>query len=160
MKRKDEIKAELEEIAPFLATLKDKKDGFKLPNHHLEQMQNQIFDLLNFQAPNLTARKKINIWDYAWFKPAVAAVFVGIVATSIFFWNNNSSLNKTKMADMSNAEMDSYIADNIDDFDVELFIKNNPDLLDETFKDLNAEDIHQYLHESIDDLDIDDIENL
>jgi len=64
------------------------------------------------------------------------------------------------MADISSDEMENYISSHIDEFDVELIVKNNPGILDETFKDFKPEDIHQYLKESIDDIEIEDLENL
>ena len=161
MNTNNEIKSELGEIAPFLATLKDKKNGFTVPKDHFSKLQYQIFDQLKDETPILTVKKKFSIWDYAWLKPAVAAVFVGAVGATIFFWNANKSTSiNQKMADISSDEMENYISSHIDEFDVELIVKNNPGILDETFKDFKPEDIHQYLKESIDDIEIEDLENL
>ena len=164
MKNKAEVKAELAEISPFLAKMKDQNEGFKVPEGYFAKQQSEILSKLAMtaEAPTTfaTLPKKGSMLQATWFKLAMAASVVGLVAFATFYLYLGQAKSSNELADLSQDEISNYISVNLDDFEEDMLIKNSAALFEAPTNFIKTEDIDRYLKESIDDLDIDEIESL
>ncbi len=164
MKNKAEVKAELAEISPFLAKMKDQKEGFKVPEGYFPKQRSEIFKKLAIteEAPTTfaTLPKKGSMLQATWFRLAMAAAVVGVVVLTTLYLFLGQTKSSNQLADLSQDEISNYITVNLDDFEEDMLIKNSAALFEAPTNFIKTEDIDRYLKESIDDLDLDEIENL
>ena len=93
------------------------------------------------------------------FRPKYALAFatVSLLVMAGIFWTNNTT-ETLPLAELTSEEIQTYISDNIDEFDEELFLES-----DLGFEDLESSedtDSDEFLNDIIDDLDIEDLEEL
>lgn len=171
MKRKKEIQEELKGLSPFLSKMKEKEEAMDVPTGYFDQLPEAIFRRLNLEEP--VAEPQISwldqlIGQIRWLfqaRPALALASIAIlIAIGITFLRTDQPINTEQLlADMSTEEINTYIADNIDEFDMDLLIEvqnNDPNWEIDPFSDLEEEELNEYLEEIIDDIDLEDIENL
>lgn len=177
MKNREELNKELGELSPFLLEMKNKSEGFKVPDNYFANLSDEVWQRL--QAEKQAARPvqatpaQPSLWmqlRQAWqflLQPqyALALASVAIVIIAAIFLLRPSS-NETPLAQISAEEAQQYLSNNIDEFDTALLAElasqseteaTTPAIEKETPNDSVMD---QYLEEMIDDIDLEDLEDL
>ena len=126
--KKDEIKQELQIIAPTLASISN-----TLPY----QVSSSYFD--NFTANHNQFSKNhkeakvvsITLYKRKWFQIAVAASIAGLIAISGYFANNNTSSSINTYASYKSVDVQGS-ARKVSDDDLEKYLNNNDNLTSNT----------------------------
>ncbi len=176
METKNEIKKELEELSPFLAQFQTRDSGFRTPKNYFKDLPDTIIGKIQAEEQaSLERPKSTSGWlesllaSLQWLPQpryafALASVTIAIVAA---LWILRSPFFKGEQElawnDIPTEEIDEYIADNLQDFEMDLLIEFAPDLEEQNVfrsSEIQEEAIDAYLDEIIEDLDIEDLENL
>lgn len=126
MDQKDKIKKELEDISPFLAKLK-KENPFEVPANYFERLPDQIMEqarLTRVERPptkvfwldRLTASLAFML------RPQMAFALLCLVAftwAGTYMWKS-----QTKTLASQENYIEKYIADHIDEFDMEILAQS------------------------------------
>lgn len=193
---KKEIEDELTNVSPFLAKLKNempKEEPFKTPKSYFDKLTDKIISNAKMMEADSVAKvvpTKIEnkthwlqrLLDWAdnnigiLFQPRYALSMATITILVIIGWKLSVSPTEPIAEDgfASTEDIQQYIQDNIDDFDVEL-LQMHGDLAevtteDETNKlkileddsnsfDASDEEIKQYLKDNLDESDLKSLEN-
>lgn len=163
-RRKNEIREELENLAPFLSKLKEKKEGFEVPKDYFKTLPNQVFEKLgNEPSPLYTPQKSSSgFWSnpfQLFFKPkyALALATISLLLIASIFWFKNAP-EPEQFADLTIEEIQNYVVNNIDEFEEDLFLEGNL-----SFENLESKEgikTDEMLDDLIKDLDIEDLEEL
>lgn len=149
MKNKDNINEELKTISPLFSRLE--KPASESPNSaYFEQLQKKVWGEINQAAPIAqqenwleSLRQKL-----AWIFIPKYALSMAVVFSFLLFVINYFSFQNTKematLASLSDIEIQSFLADNIDEFDEQILIQENVETpsLDEN---VSAEQINTYI---------------
>lgn len=172
MENQDDIQKELAELSPKLRQIKEKGAGFKVPDNYFKQLPD---DLLQQLAAEAAPSKAVQphwldqllapiIWilqpRYAM---ALASGLILIVAA--YFLLRPQAVDEVFVQDLTETEISNYIADNIEDFDLNLLIEAGGVELDMVPEVTSPEapieeELDEYLDEIIEDLDLDELEDL
>lgn len=131
--KKDEIKDELEELSPFLASLnKDKKAGMAMPANYFERFEDRLMHRIQEEealSPKASTEKpkRVGLWDFfrsLWGPRYVGAFSMAVVALVFtVYWLDNGSIEEVNapilVAELTQMETEAYIINNIDDFATE-----------------------------------------
>ncbi len=125
MDEKDNIKKELEDIAPFLAGLK-KENPFKVPANFFEQLPDQIMEQARLtpveRLPPKTSWLDRLIASFAFMlrpQVAFAAICLAALTWTVIFMMQPDQVDQGLANDSFLVDADNYIAANIDEFDTE-----------------------------------------
>ena len=168
---KEEIKEELQEIAPFLANLK-KEDPFKTPKFYFERLEDSILEKVQPEKIKMpVASKQVHSslisqfghWVSTLLQPrwAMALALITILAAGSWFLKKQQNTETTQtLSEITTEDIHQYVNANIDDFDEELLVENTAFEADnapkdallegEIFNDLNDEELEKYLKEQPD----------
>jgi len=155
MKYQKEIQDELNEISPLLAKKRGEPDGFKVPDNYFDYLSESIMEQVKLE-PKLDSVERSTVADpwYAFlfnrqFFAGLATLSL-LLVTALFLFNQPT--NGTELADISSEEAESYIANNLEEFDLTLFLE--ADLLSEiSEEEFEENEIDQFLEDNIDELD-------
>ncbi len=156
MKTDKDILQELQQIAPQLAKI-EKKQPYQVPANYFEELPQAIQKEISLQ----NQRPKIWEWLYQLivqpqYRLAVA-VFVAVFIAGFYYFNYNTMNPAPEFNQLALEEMDTYINDNLDDFDESLLLENSMAMLDESTEsaveemELTDEEIEDYLIDEADD---------
>lgn len=113
----DERKKIREELiaqdAPHLHAQQGQMPKWKLPSGYLDQLSDQVLAEVN--APTRTYRR-LTVVRWA----AAAVVVLAVSAWYILSPANDQPLAEVDLSTISTAELQQYVSDNIDDFDLDL----------------------------------------
>lgn len=171
MREHNNIQDELQDISPFLANLREKEDGFEVPNLYFDRLEQNIMAGIKAEeeAENwttassanpieteLTLTQKLKNWL---FKPQFAMAFglalVAIVAVTVFLQQPNDTIDGLAISEEEALE---YIEDNIDQFSETIIMEAVGEDLAElevsTDWEVNETELEEYIEENIiDDVD-------
>ena len=178
-KEKDgSVRAELETLSPSLLRLKEEPEALKVPAGYFEEMQDEVWQKIK-PAPELSLPSRAdkpsntlvdwllaplqNLLQPRW-AMAIATLLL-LIAAAVWMIGPGSNGDVDSFELLSYEEMENYIQQNIDGFDLDLLLEYtqvedmSSGLLPET--DLfESGELDQYMDEIIDDLDISDLEEL
>ncbi len=181
MDRKDDLQEELNKASPFLADLRKKGDGFTAPKNYFKTLPDEVLkrigkDALRAKTP---VRQKRNWLDeiiagiqfllQPRYAVAVASVLLLIVAFIFLFQQPNEpqpfAINTKMVAieDISFDEMNTYVAENIDDFEEDLLVQDGFSVGEMgSISNFHVEDreIENYLDGVIDEIDLSELEEI
>ena len=176
MKRTDEIRDELKDIAPLLSEM-DKKEVFKVPKDYFEALPDKILDQVRTETssrPQKAAdpvpgwiRQLAAMFDILLQpKYALSLASIGLLilaAVYIVPWSGENPGTMVE-ADVPSAEdISQYIAAHIEEFDTDLLLELTEN---ETFdrqtltQPQDDTNIDEYIDEIIDELDDGDLEDI
>lgn len=162
MKYQKEIQDELTEISPFLAKMRGESDGFNVPDNYFDYLSESIMEQVKL-TPKLDSVERPTVNDpwYAFLFNrklfAGLATFSVLLVTAMFLFNQPA--NGNELADISSEEAESYIANNLEEFELTLFLE--ADLLSEiSEEEFEESEIDQFLEDNIDELDAAVLEQL
>lgn len=145
----DNLHKELAELSPLLNDLRKKKEGFKVPDGYFEQLQTNVLTQLQGEKPPIVEPipsrvvvQSSSIWEQfitqlEWLiRPRYAVAFGSvallIAAAWFLFKSTNASIdNCTTLACVSDTEIEQYIEENIEDFEIEQLWQSSEDAIAE-----------------------------
>jgi hypothetical protein len=157
-----ERQKELRPVAPLLAALEKKKTEV-VSDVFFAQMQAKTWKQIQSQSTNAKKQvsEKANALDRLLdllFKPSFAmgfAAFCALIFCGTFFLSNNSTQENTTIASaqqLTNSEIQSYIAENNDEFDEAILTKDFDGIEDKTIlgnSTLNEEELNAYYNSEL-----------
>ncbi|MEM6967346.1 MAG: hypothetical protein AAF573_21460 [Bacteroidota bacterium] len=170
---KQEIQAELEQLAPSLAKIK-KQEPFEIPDQYFATMQKEVMSQLNIAEDKLAGSSQPTAqtsWvDQLWEKlslilqPKVAVgfgVFV-LLAVATFFVLDMASGDNMSLANISVEEAETYVLTHIQDFEEDelLDLVVGIDVEDISNVNFTEETIDEYMDEILDDFSEEELEDL
>ena len=172
MENQDDIKKELEQLSPLLRGLKEKGTGFSVPENYFQQLPDQILEQLKPSTQERVTARPIWLENFqqfmlSLFQPrfALALASVLILVVAIIFINPGSNEEVAMSIDLTEEEISAYIADNIEEFNIDMLIEGGEIDLGvisptNTLSNPEEEDLDEYLDEIIDDLDLEELEDM
>lgn len=170
MENKDELRDELKNLSVFLWEQKNKPEGFEVPKDYFKSLPDEVFAKLN-ERPKTAVEEKEN-----WFgqlikslqylfqpKYAFAYATVALLLVAGFYFLNNPSepqIQQIALSDISDETLETYISENIDDFDEAILAEQLADNIERPFNELEIENDEELIDELIDDLNVEDLEDL
>ncbi|MEO6759727.1 MAG: hypothetical protein ABIO24_09765 [Saprospiraceae bacterium] len=126
------IDDELRKISPFLRDLKARGDGFQSPPGYFDALENQVFDRLEQLEPRqpltgwrTTTGGRLRRWLLQTRTLTAMAAGLVLIAAALWFFKpttvveQQSTLAQVSMPELSEAEIESYVLENIREFDTE-----------------------------------------
>lgn len=183
---KKEIEEELREISPFLAGLKKEipdKEPFRTPKYYFDTLADKVIEKAETKThtippPQYAERPNwfegLQQWMAAWLQPRYALAFATITILAIYGWFIMQKQQPSDLNFATSEEIQEYIQENIDDFDLELIQEHGAladvepkdnateqELFGKDLENLNIsdEEIELYLKENMSGDDLKYIEN-
>jgi hypothetical protein len=152
----DSLRKELEQEAPFLAGLKDKPDGLSTPEGYFGQLRQDVLSRIEAEKA-LPAGKTRPLWP----RLAIAASVVALIGAVLFLFRPAPSAPEPAVA-LTAEEVHQYIADNIDEFDLELLLPYATASQGSWMENADFDDpaMQQYMNELLDEIDLETLEEL
>ena len=164
MKNKDNLKDELQEIAPFLNNLKSEKSGFEVPKHYFHNLQIEVLNQLEIEkkaTKNKPAPSGLNNFFDRLFhsKPIWALSSVAVLVLVFYFFSNKPpsktlSFSEVSLEEISTEALDNYLIDHIEELDSDLLITDNEYFIDISEPETNFD---KAIDEVLEDLDLEDL---
>jgi hypothetical protein len=174
-KDKDGVRKELEGLSPLLHRLKKGHPDMpsdQLPKGYFHRMQDKVMgQLREEERQHRSSKSSVFQWG-EWlnqlFSPrlvaSLATVLVLVVA-GLWWMNHSDDIHAGEgdivWSSLSQSEVDAYVNENLDDFDLDLIVRYTEDAsssLDLFLPEqMEEEELDQYLDEIIDDLEIEDL---
>lgn len=132
MENNNNIQDELKDIAPLLAKMKGKEDGYTVPHLYFESLQDKVL------AAATKETEKISIFT-RFFQPRIVAMFASIavlLVAGIFLLNQTENEKVATLEDISTEELSLYMDENIDNFDLDLLFEGDSPEFDIDFEEL------------------------
>ena len=170
-KPKDEIREELKSLSPFLSKMKEENaaDGFSVPKNYFHNLRVEMLQQAKAEMEQEVAppAKKSTIWG--WFYRPQFRLAMGVGLVLLVSWLVMRSYQNTGveagMASLTYEEMNTYVQENLDEFDEDLLADyaaaNSPD--DWSFlsgEEVNQDDVDAIYEELLDDVDLSTLEEL
>ena len=167
MKKDSKAKDELMGLSPFLSELKSKAPKQEVPRNFFEQLPDDVMQRIKLEDQHLAAERSVDqpSW-FSWLLPkwqpryALAFATVLILIVAGIFSIRPTGQQETLLADteLSTEDWESYVSQNIDDFDSELLWQasesdktssevpsgESDDVLDDLLEDINEEDLEDF----------------
>lgn len=172
---KEDINKELNELSPFLSSLK-KEEPFKTPKFYFDTLADRVMEQVKTETqaappqlvkqPSLTER--LSNWLSALWQPRTAWAFATVcvfVVAGLFLIKNQKPARTDNVADVSTEEIQQYINENIQDFDEDLIL-NKGQIAAGTeggnvmrAVEFSDSELEKYLNDNVKDSDLDSIAN-
>lgn len=168
MKKDNNIKSELKEIAPSLADKLGQKDGFQLPDNYFTFLTESVMEQVTLEPTPIQPRAKSGLrkfsllYNYKLIGSLAAIIVVAFAVFSIFLSEGHQQ-ESIVLADISPEEAALYIENHIEDFEESLFIAVTPEesiLEDQEQLYFNESEINEYLEDIIEEIDEETLEKL
>jgi len=156
MNKKKEISEELKELAPNLSALKNKQDAFKLPDNYFANFEVDLLQQVQQEVIPIRATTS-NLFKITSTLRKLAAIFL-IGGIGLFLWKQSSSSSMDTT--LSSEEIASYIADNMEEFEEDLFLEAAYERQLVTGTNLNNNEIEIGIDDLLEELDEADLEDL
>ncbi len=174
MKRPDEdIRKELEQLAPHLLKMKEQGDVFRLPEGYFQRMQKEVLEKVQAGSQPVAAKnigwldRLLEPFQFL-FQPrwalSLATIALLITLGAVWLYQNQpatESALSVELAKLDPESLDAYIQANLHEFDTETLLEfasnqeNQPN-----FEDLTPEELDQYLDEAIQEMDAETLKEL
>ncbi len=157
---KDEIRKELEDIAPRLAKIQRPEDVPQVEGKFFHNLKVDVLQAYKDRKVAGTARTKETAW---WSflalpkRPAIAMAFATmalLVVTTVLMWPKQKEENV--FAELKTEEIYTYIEENIDDFEVELLMQSGLAPQKSLFQGMEEDGLEDYILDEIQGWDEDE----
>lgn len=183
---KKEIEEELKEISPFLANLKKEmpdKAPFKTPKYYFDTLADKVIEKADTKTQSIPPPQYgerpnwfegLQQWVATWLQPRYALAFATVTILAVSGWFFMQKQQSSDLNFATTEEIQQYIQENIDDFDLELIQEHGAlaevepqdnvtekELFGNDLEKLNIsdEEIELYLKENMTGDDLKDIDN-
>lgn len=157
---KEEIRKELEEIAPRLARLQRPEDVPPVEGRYFHNLQVDVLQAYRENQTNPNKQtKESGWWSFLSLpkRPAMAIAFASVamlVVAILWFWP--TPLQEGAFAELKTEDIYLYIEDNVEDFEVELLIQVGLTSQGSLFQDMEKDGLEEYLMDEIQEWDEDE----
>ncbi|MGK0365769.1 MAG: hypothetical protein ACI85O_002837 [Saprospiraceae bacterium] len=159
MNKDKNIYTELEELSPFLAKMKSKKETVEMPENYFHYLENSVMqqvELENTPVLQTTEGVSKSLWIRLFLPRGImglASVVLLIVAGVYFNQSKvNTSNNSLQFAELTDTEILNYLADNAEVFDIYSLSEFNEETSILDMIDLEEGDIDYLLEENAIDI--------
>jgi len=167
MKNKKEIQEELESLAPSFSKMK-KEEGFQVPENYFNNLPDQILEELDLNKEEVSVGEQSSWWTpiaeslMMLFQPRMAIAFATLLllVASVFYFKNQDSNEALQFAELTSIEAETYVLENIDEFEDELLYDLVLQTESLTIEDTENQELNNYLEEIIDEIDDETLEEL
>jgi len=167
MKNKKEIQEELEALAPSFSKMK-KEEGFQVPENYFNNLPDQILEELNLNKEEVIVGEESSWWTpiaeslMMLFQPrmAIALATLLLLVASVFYFKNQGTSEALPIAELTSIDAESYVLENIDEFEDELLYDLVLQTESLTTEDTEHQELNNYLEEIIDEIDDETLEEL
>lgn len=157
-----------EDLPPFLRDLKEKKDGFKVPEGYFEDMEQSVFARLkasgDLDQPKLKVTKRPKMYA-AFIRPQAALAYAAVLAlvlTAIWFFRPPSPAVQAPVlatVELTEDELESYLLENAQEFEPEQLASLNPTEMEAVEEDTPSETPNQK-RPAAEDIHPDDLDHI
>jgi len=154
MKKDKDIYKELEEISPFLAKMKGKKEDIQLPDNYFHYLENSVMQQVELEeTPVLQTVSGVSIplWRSFFFSRAIVGFTSAILLIVAGFYfsrlGTDTSDNTLQFAELTDTEILSYLTENADALDIYSIEEENEDVSILDLIDLDEEGTDYLLEE-------------
>ncbi len=135
------IRKELEQLAPRLAKMQGKGDGFTTPDHYFSNLQEQLLEQVSLDQETAQAARsagassnnwRLNGWPLFRLAPVFATLTLLLAAAWFIWWqpHHSTKAEQPLFAELSEEELQNYVLNNIEDFNTDLIISASGEYLD------------------------------
>lgn len=172
MNRKHEIRKELEDFAPVLSDLKDKNEGFRIPENYFEKMQDEVMNKINSDADLKVGHREARTIPLfgrsrVWLKVAGFALVLTVAAYFLIPGFSSDGTENGYLTGLTPDEATEYVSNNLDDFELEEMLEVaqvDPAELFSTqpSSEINTQEqiMEEYIDDILDDFDLDELEEM
>lgn len=156
-----------DELPPFLRETKEKGDGFKVPEAYFEELEDAVFKRLeaggDMRRPIMKVSKRSGSFPL-FIRPRTAmalAAGMALVLAAIWFFNQPAAVPSQQMAavELTEEDLESYLLDNVHEFDPEQLAALNTNEIIETSSE-NNNDSPKKNQPAADDIHPDDLDHI
>lgn len=158
--KKEKLYKELQEQAPFLKDLKQKGDGFKVPEGYFDGLEDAVFARL--EASGDAGRPKIKVvkrpfLSVSFIRPKAAMAYaaaMALVLAAVWFFRQPAAVQPLPYVsvELTEDELETYVLENLNEFEPEQLVALTPETpintIDETVpgkpgkKSENSNELH------------------
>ncbi len=125
MDKDKNIHKELEEISPFLAKMKGKKEEIETPENYFHYLENSVMQQVQLEQNPVLQKKEIRTISF-WSRFFSLRVITGLasvillIVVGIYFNQTaiDTSGDSLQFADLTDAEILNYLTDNVETLDI------------------------------------------
>ena len=174
MTERDKIKAELEDLSPLLAGMKEQEEGFKVPEDYFATLTTEI--MAQVETPRKREAESLVHKPSWWEKLGLDVLFslkpgytlatlaaIALLLLTVTYWPAPLPENTAATTELSEEEVAAYIVANIDDFSLEMIVQaGDVDLSEELWPVLPEEEaaMDLLIDELLEDMDLEDLEEI
>lgn len=165
-KEEDNIRKELEDLAPRLADLRGEPEGFRPPPGYFDALPDELMARLaqaTGKPPTLKWRRSL----FVRFRYVAAAAATILLLLAVWLSHPPDdpagAVARADLASVSEEELAAYVYHNIDAFDLDLFVESGvveADHTDDFPSDLDDTILTPYLEYLLDELPTDSLEEM
>ena len=174
MDKKNEIRQELEEIAPLLKDIQIDKNGFRVPENYFTQLQDDVMHRVNsvpeaaISAPSFLQKMlRDSAHTINWLlQPRYVLRVAGlglVLALGIYlFFLKSATSEKEYLANITPAEVTEYVNQHIDEFELDDMIEVS-EIDPSSFSPVagsSDEFPEEYINDIIDDFNLDELQEI
>lgn len=163
MKNRDDIRKELQEIAPKLSQL-GKKNPFTVPDFYFQSLPEKLLQRVRNEPLPWTERWEavLNQFFLRIFQPRYALTFatclVALAVSIGFLKNREVQYPSAQLSEISTEEIDAYILSDFDDYELVALngmadIMNTAEIIP---KNITEQELNEYLNDNIDNQTIEE----
>jgi len=133
--KKEELYKELQEQAPFLKDLKQKGDGFKVPDGYFDGLEDAVFARL--EASGDAGRPKIKVvkrpfLSVSFIRPKAAMAYAAVMAlvlTAVWFFRQPATVQPLPYVsvELTEDDLEAYLLENLNEFEPEQLVALTPE---------------------------------
>jgi hypothetical protein len=133
--KKEDLDKELQEHAPFLSDLKQKGDGFKVPEAYFDGLEDAVFARL--EASGDAGRPKIKVvkrplLSVSFIRPKAAMAYAAamvLVLTAVWFFRQPATVQPLPYVsvELTEDELETYVLENLNEFEPEQLVALTPE---------------------------------
>lgn len=166
------IQEELTELSPLLAARK-KENPYRVPKDYFVQLEEEVISQIqpsgvadsvgtkNIFDPLVEFVRQVFAARHGWQLAGLTAMLLGV---AVFIFNQNNLASSTDiMASVDEEEVNNYIINHIDEFDVDFltdYMLEEEIDVDEVQLDLNDEEMDELLDEILDEMEFDEMNGI
>lgn len=125
MDKDKNIHKELEELSPFLAGLKGKKEEIEVPKNYFHYLENSVMQQVQLEEnPVLQATKveTVSFWNRLFSSKRIIGLATVILLIIVGTYFNQTTMDTSEaslqFADLTDAEILDYLTDNVETLDI------------------------------------------
>ncbi len=163
MDKEKNIDKELEELSPFLAEMKSKKENIEMPENYFHYLENSVMQQVELENVPILQNEKgesIPFWNRLFLSRTIVglASVVLLITAGIYFSKGEIETSESlQLADLTDTEILNYLSENVEILDIYSLNELDTDVSILDMIDLDEGEVDYLLEESSTDFFNDEI---